>query len=322
MLWLSEEVVSQLLEPKEVLPAVESAFLEHGLGRVQMPSKIYLDFPTSGGDLRTMPAYIKELNMAGVKVVNSHPGNPKRGLPTVMATLILNDPETGAPLALISATALTDARTGAAGSVAARALARQDSRRVGLLGCGRQARTQLKYLGVNFPMEDVFVFGKNSAQVQSFCLEMKRSFTARFHPCQSLSDVLDVDILVTTTPSRTPVVFAEGIPPGIHINAIGADAQGKQELDSKILQRALVYVDDREQAAHSGEVNVPLREGQLKSSQIRGTLGEVLAKKIRGREQKQDVTVFDSTGLAIQDIAVGEMILKKAKEKGMGQRLN
>jgi len=321
MLWLSEKDVRKLLEPHEVLEAVDSAFRSHSLGRTQMPSKIYLEFPTSGGDLRTMPAYLREINMAGVKIVNSHPHNSSKGLPTVMATMILNDPDTGSAIALISASALTDARTGAAGAVAARALSRRNSHRVGLIGCGGQAKTQIKYLSLVFPIKEVFVWSKDQKQAKAFCDKEKSFYSADFLACRKIEEAMDVDILVTTTPVRSPIVPAKFVNPGVHINAIGADAAGKQELDPEILKRAIVIVDDREQASHSGEVNVPLRKGQILPTSIHGTIGDVLIGKVKGRQKKDEITVFDSTGLAIQDVAVGSVVLRKARKKGIGKEL-
>ncbi|AIY90525.1 alanine dehydrogenase [Geoglobus acetivorans] len=309
---LSRSDVEELLTMEECLSAVEHAFYLHGTGKTQMPAKIYLTF--ENGDLRAMPAFIE--GHAGIKWVNSHPGNREKGLPTVMAVLIYNDPDTGFPLAVMDATHLTNMRTGAAGGVAVRYLARKDSRTVGFVGCGMQARTQLEAIVNVADIERVKAYDISEGTAKDFL-----SFAEKFGLDGEVVEIADAcrsDILVTTTPSRTPVVKAEWIEEGTHVNAIGADAPGKQELDPKILLRAKVVVDDYEQAFHSGEVNVPLSKGIITEDHIFGTLGEIVAGLKKGREDDSQITVFDSTGLAIQDIATASLIYDKAVKAGKG----
>jgi len=273
--------------------AVEAVFAAHGRREVQMPPKIYLTFPQ--GDLRTMPAFIPSLDLAGVKIVNVHPGNRTAGLPTVMAVLVLIDPATGYPRALLNATRLTDLRTGAAGAVAARYLAREGPVVVGMVGAGMQAGTQLEALAVDRTIREVKVWSRSPEHAAAFAAAYPR-FHARALP---LAEVCDCDILVTTTPSTTPIIRREWIRPGTHINAIGADAPGKEELDPALLNAAAVYVDDMAQAVHSGEVNVPISRQIFSVEEILGTIGEVVLGK-KGRTDDREITVFDSTGLALR----------------------
>jgi len=318
ILWLNGEEMEKLLDIGEVIDAVEQAFREHGLGRVQMPPKQYLYFEE--GDLRSMPAYIPSLGMAGVKMVNVHPGNPSRGLPTVMATYVLISPVTGEPLAVMNATQLTDARTGAAGAIAAKYLARRDSRSLGLVGAGRQARTQLLATAQLFDLENVLVASRSRSSAERFAAEMSRKLGIDVVACE-VREACGADIVATTTPAREPVVRDEWIGEGTHINAIGADAPGKQELDPKILRRAKVVIDAWEQAKHSGEINVPLRNRQLFREDIYAELGEIVAGKKPGRESDEEITVFDSTGLAIQDLAAAALAYRLAQERKVGQYL-
>ena len=321
ILWISEEDVGRLITMREVMTAVEAAFKAHGLGRVQMPSKVYLDFARYRGDLRAMPAYIEEMEMAGVKVVNSHADNPMSGLPAVAAVLVLNDPKTGMALAILSATLLTALRTGAAGGIAARFLARPDSRVVGLVGCGRQALRQLEALKAVLPVERVKVWGLTRTESDRFLENAPLFKGTAFEVCEQVSAACDADIIVTTTPSRQPVVLSSWIKPGTHINAIGADAPGKQELDPEILRRACIVVDEIEQACHGGELNVPVRRGEISRGDIEAQLGQIIAGAKQGRKSPQDITVFDSTGLAIQDIAAGAAVYQKALQAGAGKVL-
>jgi alanine dehydrogenase len=268
-----------------------------------------------------MPAYLEGQDMAGVKIVNVHPRNQEIGLPTVMALLVLNSSRTGAPLAIMGATYLTSMRTGAAGAVAARTLARQNSQVVGIIGAGVQARTQLLGLSRHFQIEQVIVSDSSLERAQSF-----RDDVRPFLNCDCLTtarpeDACQCDILVTTTPSRRPVVQDKWIRAGTHINAIGADARGKQELESSLTKRAKVVVDDLTQAVHSSEVNVPISEGLLAPQDIYAQIGEILTGKKPGRVSDEEITIFDSTGLGIQDVAAGNAVYKKALDTGLGMRL-
>lgn len=292
------------LAVSEVNAAIEEAFAEHGRGNVQMPPKLYVHL--EDGDFRTMPAYIPSLDIAGVKIVNVHPENRAKNLPTVMALTVILDVDTGLPKAVLNATGLTDMRTGAAGAVAAKHLTPARPATLGFVGSGRQALAQFYAIRNEIEVENVLVWSRHEKNAEDFC----RNITGTECRTADLPRVCDADIVVTTTPSRTPLVKDEWIGEGTHINAIGADAPGKQELDPLILARAEVFVDDPAQAVHSGEVNVPIRNGVYHMDKIRGTLGEVVIGK-KKRESSDEITVFDSTGLAIQDLAIAEIVLKK-----------
>jgi alanine dehydrogenase len=320
-LWLGNEEVRHLLSMKEALGAVEEAFKQHAAGKVQMPAKLYLNFPRYGGDLRAMPAYLEEMEAAGVKIVNAHPANPPKGLPTVMAVLVLNDPATGVPMAIMDATYLTDMRTGGAGGVATKYLARKDSKILGIVGAGRQAKTQLLAITKLVDIEEVKVASRSIEDAARFVEDMSPLVEAEMVAC-SVKEACECDILSTTTPVRRPVVKEEWIKEGTHINAMGADAKGKEELDPGILKKAEIFVDDMQQASHSGEVNVPLSRGLLSLKDIRGEIGEVIAGIIKGRTRYEQLTIFDSTGLAIQDVAVGFLVFRKARKEGIGRKLN
>lgn len=294
------------LDIHEVNLAVEAAFREHGLGNVQMPPKVYITFPN--GDFRSMPAYIPSENLAGIKCVNVHPDNPRVGLPTVMALTTILDVDTGLPRAILNATGLTDLRTGAAGAVATRYLAPKKEVSIGLVGTGRQATAQLEAISREIRVTGVRVWSRKIESAEKFTKKYTR-FDCR---TGSLPYVCDSDVIVTTTPSRSPVIMDEWVHEGTHINAIGADAPGKEELDPAILKRAMVIVDDPAQALHSGEINVPVRDGKFSAGDISGTLGEVVLGK-KKRDNDRQVTVFDSTGLAIQDLAIASIAMKHGK---------
>ncbi len=287
-----------------LIEAVREAFIDHGNGNCVMPPKTYVTLP--GGDFRTMPSYLPGLQIAGVKVVNVHPDNHARGLPTVMGMTILLDPPTGEPVAILNATALTDLRTGAVAAVATDALSSKKNGTLGIIGAGRQARSGLLAISEVFQVESVRVWSRNDKTATRFAEE----FPDLNITVTSLEQASDATVLLTTTPSTKPLINNEWVADGTHINAIGADAPGKQELDPNLLTRSQIFVDDREQAVHSGEVNVPIRDGLLSPEDITGTMGEVLIGKFTRRDP-ESVTIFDSTGIAITDLAAASVALQK-----------
>jgi len=308
---------------REVIEAVEEAFRAKGLGKVQMPPKSYIYFNRYQGDFRVMPAYLEDIDAAGVKIVNVHPKNPQEhGLPTVMATIFLLNPKTGAPLAIMDGTLITNMRTGAGGAVAAKYLARKDSHVIAMVGAGAQARTQLIALSEVFDIDEVRVSDVVKGKAKKYAEEMGKQLGIEIKPMVDVGKVIKgADIVVTVTTARGPIVMDEWISDGMHINAIGADAPGKQELDPEILKRAKIVVDDLKQALHSGEVNVPLSEGIIARGDIYAELGEVITGKKPGRASRDEITIFDSTGLAIQDIATDWKVYQKAKKMGKGREV-
>jgi len=319
---LTDQDVKDLLSMREVIDAVESAFKEKALGRVQMPPKVYL-FYGNVGDLRAMPCYLESLGISSVKIVNSHPRNREKGLPTVMATIILLDPETGFPRAIMGGTWITAMRTGAAGAIAAKYLAKRSSKVAVFIGAGVQARFQLMGLmEIAKSLEEIRVFDVNPEAERFFVKFFEENYLKNCSIVEARSceeAVRDADIIVTTTPSRNPVIKNEWIREGVHFNCMGADAPGKEELDPKILKRASkIVVDDFGQAVHGGEINVPISKGIISESDLYGEIGEIIAGLKKGRENDEEITIFTSTGLAIQDAVTAHLAYEKAVKKNLG----
>ncbi|MCK5242822.1 ornithine cyclodeaminase family protein [bacterium] len=312
-LLLDQKTIRNILDLKASIQAVENAFRFMGKGKTQMPSKIYLQLDKFQGDFRAMPAFIEGLSGTTLKWVNVHPGNQRKGLPTVMAIIILSDPSTGYPLCIMDGTYVTAVRTAAAGGVAAKYLARKDAKQAAIIGTGVQAKYQLLALQEVLQLKQVSVFGINAQAGQAYVKMMKKISRLKILPAKTIREcVRNADVIVTTTPSKKPLIKQAWLKPGVHINAIGADAKGKQELEAKIVKQAKVVVDSWEQAAHSGEINVPLRQGILKRSDVFADIGQIVTKKKAGRTNTQEITLFDSTGLAIQDTALANLIYTKA----------
>ena len=306
----------------DVTEAVEQAFAAYERGDAQMPAKSYIDLPQYNGDFRSMPAYLQtdDWDAAAVKWVNVHPDNPvDHDLPTVMGTVIYSDPETAFPLALMDGTELTMKRTGAAAAVATKHLAIDDATTMGIIGAGVQSYSQLEAIAEVRPIETAVVSDLDEGRLERFEAEFGDRFDIHRG---SNADAAGCDVLSTVTPVREPIVSRDDLADHTHVNAIGADAEGKQELDTAILQDATLVIDDHEQCTHSGEINVPYNDAEIDDGDIDAEIGEIAAGVKPGRTDDDGITVFDSTGLAIQDVAAAHVVYERATDEGMGTSLD
>lgn len=323
---IKKQQIEKVLKMSDVVNIMQQVFSLHGRGKIQQPSKSYIIFDK--GDMRSMPSYIMSPNMdiAGIKCVTVHPDNPRKGLPTVMATILLIDPKTGYNIAVLDGTLITDMRTGAAGALAAKYLSKKDSKRVAFVGAGQQARTQLAGLMVVRKIKEVMVYDLSADRAAQFCKWAKSKFNLKAQAAKTIHNAtINCDIVVTTTPSRKPIVQPQDISPGTHINAIGADAPGKQELSSALVKKAKIVIDEWDQSSHSGEINVPVSKGIISKKNVYAELGKIAAGLKKGRTNNRDITMFDSTGLAAQDIStafvVYNRLTKSKKSKLVGLKL-
>jgi alanine dehydrogenase len=316
--------VQKILTMKDTLNLVETSFKEKALNHVQMPPKSYLFFKKYDGDLRIMPSYLEELDECGVKIVNVHPNNlEKHNLPTVMAIILLYDSATAELVAMMDGTWITAMRTGACTGVATKYLAKSNSRIVGIIGAGYQSSFQLEALKEVMNIEQVKINDIQKEKADEFARNISSKFNLDIIAVDSVEETVKrVDVLVTTTPVRMPIIKNEWITEGTHINAIGADAPGKQELDPEILKRAKVVIDDWAQASHSGEINIPYQKSIISKNDISAEIGEIVAGLKPGRVSNEEITVFDSTGLSIQDVITGWHVYRIAKEKGLGKEID
>jgi len=315
-LLLDPDDVATSAEMPAVIDAVSAAFSAYERGDAQMPAKSYIDLPQHAGDFRSMPAYIDggDWEAAGLKWVNSHSENPERhGLPTVMGTMIYSDPATAFPLALLDGTTLTRLRTGAAAAVATDALARPDAGTLGLVGAGVQSYYQLEAIALVRDVESVVVSDPDGDAIADFLERYGEDFDVREG---SVAEAAACDVVSTTTPVREPVVHE--VASGTHVNAMGADAAGKHEIADSVLETATLVIDDYDQCTHSGEINVPWSAGVLTDDDIHAELGAVLTGRAVGRTSEDEVTVFDSTGLAIQDVAAAHVVYENATANDVG----
>jgi alanine dehydrogenase len=324
-LLLTDDQVKDLLSMSEVMDAVELAFKQKALGQVQMPAKAFIYFKKYNGDLRTMPSYLEDLDISTVKMVNVHPDNHvKHNLPTVMAIITLFDPSNGFPLAIMGGTTITDMRTGAAGGVAAKFLARTDAKIVGLVGAGAQSRTQLMgLLEVFKDLREVRIWSRHLDTVRNFLAYAQKKYgdLCNFVLADSVRKTVEgADIVVTTTPSREPLVLDDMLSDGMHITSVGSDAFGKEELDPLILKRGKFVIDDWEQVSHIVHTKAPLlmQDQTISKEDVWAEIGEIIAGTRPGRTTDQEITVFTSTGLAVQDAVTAKIAYDKALKKGIG----
>ncbi|WP_256287793.1 ornithine cyclodeaminase family protein [Halobellus inordinatus] len=302
----------------ELVPAIEDAFAAFERGDAQMPPKSYIDLPAYNGDFRSMPAYLDAgtWDAAGIKWVNVHPDNPEKfDLPTVLGTMIYSDPETAVPLAVMDGRELTMLRTGAAAAVATDHLAVPDATSLGIVGAGVQSYTQLRAISQVRDIETVVISDLDEERVADFIDAFEDEFDVR---AGSIEDAASCDVLSTVTPVESPIVSRDAVGDHTHINAMGADAEGKHELDDEILLDSKLVIDDYEQTTHSGEINVPWSEGVLDDDDIYGSVGEIVTEKKPGRTAADGISVFDSTGLAIQDVAAAHIVYEHATENDNG----
>jgi alanine dehydrogenase len=318
---LSRTDMMGLLEPKEYNDRVEHAYRMHGEGRYYMEPKGHIVLDKYPGEWEVMPSYIEEPEAAACKWVSIREENrAKFDLPTVFSILIYTHPETGFPLAICDGSYHTVMRTGSAAAVSAKHLARPDSTSLAIVGAGNMAEGVLATCNEVFAWEDVRVWSRSQDTLDDFVAAQQPKYEGfEIRASTNLEEVVrGADVVVTVTPARGPIVEDAWIGEGTHIAALGADKEGDQELDLGILTRSRTFVDDIRQCRTDGEINVPLNEGIISEGDIVGEIGQVVAGKLEGRTSAGDVTVFDSTGFALQDSATVPLEYERALAAGVG----
>ena len=309
-----------LLTPSEYNDCVEHAFRMHGLGRVYMEPKGHIVLDRYKGEWEVMPSWIEEPEAAACKWVSIREDNSRYELPAVFSILVYTHPETGFPLAICDGSYHTLMRTGASAAVSAKWLARQDSKVLAVVGAGSVGQGTLATCEPVFAWEQVRVWSRSQESVDRFLESERPTFPAlEMIGSTDLEQVVrGADVVVTGTHARRWIVDDAWISPGTHIAALGADLEGEQELDPRILQRARVFVDDIRQCRPDGEINVALREGVIDEEDVAGEIGKVICGELEGRQSDDQVTVFDSTGIALQDSATVPLEYERAVAAGVG----
>lgn len=321
---LREPEVRRLLDLDEAIEAVAGAYAAYAQGGVVLPGVVNLDLDEFRGEVHIKSAYIKGRPHYVIKIASGFYDNPGLGLPTGNGMMLVFESRTGRLLGLLLDNGyITEVRTGAAGAVAARCLAKAVVRKVGIIGAGSQARYQLRGLMRVRQPEEVWVWSLDRELVRPYIEEMSALFPLAFHEAPTPEKAVEgADIVVTATPSRAPIVRAAWLSPGVHITAVGSDGPEKQELEARVLARAdLVYCDSISQCRRLGEVHHGLEEMAVTEDDLSGELGEIILGRKPGRTSADEITVADLTGLGAQDAAAAGLVYDKAVAQGLGEIL-
>jgi ornithine cyclodeaminase/alanine dehydrogenase len=321
MIVLTNAEIERLLSMPAVIEAVQQAHLDLARGRASQPERIVAQVPSSRAILVPMTAALP--GIAGVKLLADVPDH-RPGAPRQRSSIVVLDPETGAVRAFLPGEAITRYRTAAASAVATRALSRPDSRVLGLVGAGAQARVHLAAIRLVRPIEEVRVWTRSPAQATAFAEELAEP-GLRIDPVATPREAVDgVDVLATLTPALEPVVLGAWFQAGLHVNAVGAPPRADhREIDTEAVLRSVLVVDTMATAIEeSGAIALPLAAGDLSMDAVRTELGDVLAGRRPGRITPEQITLFASVGLPIQDFAAARLVLDAAVAAGLGLELD
>jgi ornithine cyclodeaminase/alanine dehydrogenase-like protein (mu-crystallin family) len=321
ILILTHAEVTQLLSPAECVEVMSDALASLARGEVHQPLRMIVSPPGSTGDMALMPSYRSGKRAAfAVKTVCVFPDNPARGLDSHQGSVMLFSAETGELLALMNASAITAIRTAAVSAVATRALAREDATELAIVGSGVQARAHIEAMACVRPIKRARVASLRFEQAQIFAREMSSRVPFPIEATQSLeAAVRDADIVVTATTARDPILKREWIAPGTHLNVVGSSIPSTREIDSATMLASSLFVDRRESTLNEGgDFLFAMREGVIGPDHIRAELGEVLIGSHRGRTSADEITLFKSLGLAVEDLASAYYLYGKARESQAG----
>jgi alanine dehydrogenase len=321
MLLLTEHDVRQLLSIDDLIEAMYSALAEFSSGRVQQPLRTVLEIGSERAFFGVMPAYMPKHEALGTKLVTVFARNAAVGLPTHLAVIVLLDSTTGELLSLMDGRFITEARTAAVSAVSAGLLAREDAGVLAMIGSGVQARSHLAALSRVRRLREVRVWSRTEAHRRAFADEMQNESEAPIRAVASPEQAVEgADLIVLATASREPVVRSEWIAPGAHIAAVGACRPDQREMDSALVGRARVFVDSRSGAlAEAGDIVIAIRDGCFEESRIAGELGELAAGRVAGRTSADEITLFKSLGMAVEDVAAAHLAYVRATERGLGR---
>ncbi len=311
--------VRSAVDMPEAIDAMREAFAALSRGEATVPLRVSLD--TERGVVLVMPAHLPSVAAAGAKVVSVHPGNRALGLPSIHAAVLLVDPATGAPTALMDGASLTALRTGAAGGLAAELLAREDARVVALFGAGVQARSQLEAVRCVRAIDEVRIVSRTRASARALAAEVRG---CRAYAVDDAAEALSgADIVITATSSATPVFPGGRVAPGTHVTGVGSYTPRMQEVDADLVSRAVVVVDQREAALReAGDLIHAVESGRWKAEEIHAELGEIVAGSKPGRVSPEEITFFKSVGNAAQDMALARRVVDAAARLGLGTEVD
>ena len=321
LLVLNQSEIEQLLPMHECITVMTDALMALAKGYVHLPLRMVVRPPEAAGVMALMPAHIAGENAAlGVKVINVFNGNPAKGKDSHQGAVLYFDAETGEPLAMMNASAITAIRTAAVSGVATRLLAREDASDLAILGSGVQARSHLAAMTCIRSIKRVRVASRNFEHAQKFAAEMQPHFTFPIKAMETIeSAVREADLIVTATSSPEPITEREWVAPGAHLSVVGASQPQSREIDTATMAAASLFVDRRESTLNeSGDYLIAAREGAIGPEHIRAEIGEVLIGAKAGRTRPDEITLFKSLGLAVEDVAAAAYVYRQAQKSNIG----
>jgi len=322
---LTKKHIVQIVDHSEIIKAIEKAFADHAEGNAVIPPVVNLDIEENNGEVHIKSCHIREYDHYCIKIASGFYENSKLGLPTGYGMMLLFSSRTGMPSALIlDEGLLTDLRTAAAGAVAARYLAKKGALNVCVIGAGVQARLQVEFLAKVLQIHRVNVWGVNDDETAHYIDDMGpvlpgHVITAAKTPSEAAEGA---DIIITATPSRKPLISADDLRPGMHITAMGSDGPDKQEVDTRAFERIdKIVVDHRGQCSRLGELHHALEQNIVTPESVYAELGEIVTNRLPGRENDDEITLCDLTGVGVQDIAIANWALMQAQAKKLGSEI-
>lgn len=319
---LSRQQIASLMNFKDYLGAVEDAFRLYAEGKIIETGLLHADARAGEYHIKTGGLYL-ERPFFGVKANGGFFRNPEHSdLPAIQGIIYLSDATTGYPLAVVDSVEITRQRTAAATILAARHLARPQASRVLICGAGHQARSHLRALRDQFPLERAFVFSRRKESRENFAREMSAELGLPVEATDDLNRARRSDIIITCTTARDPFLEPGMVAPGAFIGAVGADSPQKHELATELVGRSKVVPDLVAQCAKVGELHHAIDAGLMTADQIHAELGEIITGRKPGRTNEEEIFIFDSTGTALQDVAAAARVFEKAEAAGKGRRFN
>lgn len=320
---INQSEVLTLLPMRECIPLMEEALASLSRGDVVLPLRPVMRIPNTHDVFAMMPAYSAALPVFGVKMITVFPGNHGSALDSHQGAVLLFDGKTGTLAAMLDASSITAVRTAAVSAVATKLLAREDASTLALLGSGVQARTHLEAISLVRPLAAVRVFSLHEEHARAFARWAGTTLGIAVEVCESAEHaVRGSDVVCTVTSSRLPVLFGDWLEPGMHVNAVGASQPDARELDSDAVARSRIFADRRESLIHeSADYLAPLREGRISERDVVAELGEVLLGKAAGRARDDEITLFKSLGLAVEDLAAAAHVYERATREHVGTEI-
>jgi ornithine cyclodeaminase len=321
-LLLAERDIRAVLPMADLIEAMEGALAAYSRGAVTQPVRTVLEVGPDRAYFGLMPASLDHPPAVGAKLVTVYAKNHDRGLPSHLATIVLLDHATGAIAALLDGRYITEARTAAVSAVSLKLLARPDARTLAILGSGVQARSHLEAIRHVRDLAGVRVWSPSAQNRDAYAREMTAATGLSVRPAASASEaVRGADLVVLATSARTPVVDDRDIGAGTHIMAVGACRPDQREMPTALVKRARLYVDSLKGALQeSGDVLLPIAERAFTDSHIAGELGGLAGGSVPGRRSADDVTIFKSLGMAVEDVVAARLAVERARASGRGQQ--